>query len=265
MINRHIYFEKEMTRPTNFYRLIELEKACPRKMVFYILNIQGIPQYYFNKVIFERGKVFEFLLKKFGLEGTTDLDRIHDNFKNRFKNENENVDNILENLDSLISKNKIKITEANKKIDYALMEKPIRLYVDAVGTFNGQNALFKMNMGQIFRKIDALELVCAESLTYSEKKTKFKLISMKLGKGDYREIFELGDRNKNGSLSKKGLPPWEEIKIQADEKLKTNYELIEKMEKNPDEYNINVFGTCGTCPYHNFEVKYNGQKIICTG
>ncbi len=59
---------------------------------------------------------------------------------------------------------------------------------------------------------------------------------MKLGIGDYRKIFELGDRNKDGSLSKKGVPPWEEIKIQADEKLKTNYELIEKMEKNPDEF-----------------------------
>ena len=55
------------------------------------------------------------------------------------------------------------------------------------------------------------------------------------------------------------------IKKQADEKLIANYELLNKMEKNPDEYNINVFGTCGTCPYHNFEVDFNGQKIICTG
>ncbi len=56
-----------MTRPTNFYRIIEFEKACPRRKVFCILEIQCRPQYYFNKVIFEKGKVFEYLNEKFGL------------------------------------------------------------------------------------------------------------------------------------------------------------------------------------------------------
>lgn len=63
----------------------------------------------------------------------------------------------------------------------------------------------------------------------------------------------------------RGLQPWNTLKEEIDVKLKENYELIQKMEVDPNSYDIPLFGTCGTCPYHNVEVVVNGQKITCLG
>ena len=247
-----------------FFRVIDFEKACPRRMVWYILGIEGKPQYYYNKIIFERGKVFEHLLEMFpNASGTTDIGRIDEIFKDKINE--EDVNELIKNLDSIVSAHKIEITEINTKTDYPLTTPPIRIYCDAIGNIEGVDALFKINMTQRFKKDDAYELVLAENMINPEKKKKYRLISLKLGQGDYREILKNGDRNKDGSLSKRGLQPWNQLKEEIDENLKKNFELIKKMENDPNSYDIPVFGTCGTCPYHNVEVIINKQKITCLG
>ena len=65
-----------------FFRVINFEKACPRRMVWYMLEVEGKPQYYYNKIIFERGKMFEQLLTTFPkTSGTSELERIDEIFK----------------------------------------------------------------------------------------------------------------------------------------------------------------------------------------
>lgn len=71
-----------------FFRLIDFEKACLRRMAWYILEIEGTPQYYYNKLIFERGKVFEHLLSTFpNASGDTDLARVDQIFQGKFTEE----------------------------------------------------------------------------------------------------------------------------------------------------------------------------------
>ena len=247
-----------------FFRVIDFEKACPRRMVWYMLEIEGKPQYYYNKLIYERGKVFEHLLTTFPkASGSTELERMDEVFKDKF--EEEDGYDLFFYLDSMISANAIEITEVNKKIDYSLTNPPIRLYCDAVGTFDGDDALFKLNMTQRFKKDDAYELVLVENMVNPGKKKNYRLITLQLGEGKYREIFENGDRNQDGSLSKRGLQPWTNLKDEIDENLKENFELIKKMEIDPICYDIPLFGTCGTCPYHNVEVVVHRQKVTCLG
>jgi len=110
-----------------FFRVIDFEKACPRRMAWYILEIEGTPQYYYNKLIFERGKLFEYLLSKFpNVSGTTDLERVDEIFQDKFNE--EELNELIENVDSLTSDHNITIKEINKKVDYPLTDKPIRLY-----------------------------------------------------------------------------------------------------------------------------------------
>jgi len=247
-----------------FFRVIDFEKACPRRMAWYILEIEGTPQYYYNKLIFERGKLFDHLLSKFpNASGTTDLERVDEIFQGKFNE--EEISELISNIDSLISEHNITFTEINKKVDYPLTDKPIRLYCDGIGTFKGKDALFKVNMTQRFRKDDAYELVLIEHLLNPEKMKTYRLITLKLGQGDFREVFEQGDRNKDGSLNKRGLQPWNTLKERIDGKLTENYELIQQMEHDPNSYDIPVFGTCGTCPYHDVEVIVNSQKQIYFG
>ena len=92
-----------------------------------------------------------------------------------------------------------------------------------------------------------------------------RLIDLKLGSGEYREIFKGGDLTKKRKLSTRGLPPWVELRKEAIELLKTGFELLKKFQADPEPYNIPMFGPCNTCPYHNVEVEFNGKKIICTG
>ncbi len=110
-----------------FFRVIDFEKACPRRMVWYLLEIEGKPQYYYNKIIFERSKVFDHLLAKFpNASGDTDIKRMDEFFKDKFKL--EDMQEIIENLGNILSANKIEITEVNKKFNYPLTEIPIRIY-----------------------------------------------------------------------------------------------------------------------------------------
>ena len=92
-----------------------------------------------------------------------------------------------------------------------------------------------------------------------------RLIDLKLGSGEYREIFKEGDLTKKGKLSARGLLPWDDLKKEADGLLLMGYKLLKKMETDPNSYNIPMFGPCNTCPYHNVEIEFNGKKITCTG
>jgi len=92
-----------------------------------------------------------------------------------------------------------------------------------------------------------------------------RFIVLLLGSGNYREILKEGDRTKTGELSKRGLPPWEDLRKETNDLLQRGYNLKQKMEKNPELYNIPKFGPCTTCPYHNIEVKFNNKSIVCIG
>ena len=137
--------------------------------------------------------------------------------------------------------------------------------MDGIGSFQGQKSIFKFNLTSRFNRRDALELVCVESHLRNEGENIERLIDLKLGSGEYREISKEGDLTKKGKLSVRGLPPWDELKKEADELLLTGFELLKKMEADPDSYNIPMFGPCNTCSYHNVEIEFNGKKIICNG
>ena len=103
-----------MNEPLNFYRLLNMEDACPRRMVFTIKGIKGVNQYYRNKQIYLKSKVFEFLIEKFALQvDTTSFQKIDEEFTSRM--EQEGVGELIQNFDVLITQNEIDITDINKK------------------------------------------------------------------------------------------------------------------------------------------------------
>ncbi|MFX0033554.1 MAG: hypothetical protein ACFE9P_12890 [Candidatus Hermodarchaeota archaeon] len=81
----------------------------------------------------------------------------------------------------------------------------------------------------------------------------------------FREVYKEGDKTKSGALDKRGLAPWNKLKVEVNEILLKSYEKVKEMKKNPDLFNVPEFGPCGTCPYHNIEVNYKSTKVICTG
>ncbi len=84
------------------------------------------------------GKLFDHLLKKFpNASGDTDIGRIDKIFKNKIDDEDANE--LIKNLDSMVSASNIKITGINNKFDYPLINPPIRIYCDGMGTFEGNS------------------------------------------------------------------------------------------------------------------------------
>lgn len=249
-----------MSESFNFYRLINLEDACPRRTVFFLKKIKGIPQYYPNKQIFLRNMVFEYLIEKFGLNiSSNSLQKVDESFTSRF--EEEGVGDLITNFETLINENEIELHEINRLISYVPNGFNAEIFIDGIGSFQGQKAIFKFNLTTRFNRHDALELVCVESHLRNEGENIERLIDLKLGSGEYREIFREGDLTKKGKLSVRGLLPWDDLKKEADELLLTGYELLKKMEADPNSYNIPIFGFCNTCPYHNVKVEFNGKKI----
>ncbi len=163
--------------------------------------------------------------------------------------EKEDVSALVGNLNTLISENEINASEINKYISYSVNDVAVGIFIDSIRTFEGKSALFKLNLTSRFNRNDALELACAESSVGNSNGKVERLVILKLGSGEVREIFKDGDRTKKGELSKRGLPPWEELRKEADDLIKNAYKLRTKMEQSPDSYNNHVFGTCGTCPY----------------
>ncbi len=253
-----------MTEPLGFYELIRLEKVCPRRTAFKLLGIKGRAQYYPAKRYYEKTKIHEFLKNKFPNAKLTGIsEKLYGNFAKRL--EKEDVSALMSNLDTLISENEINASEINKYVSYSVNDVAVGIFIDLVGMFEGKSALFKLNLTSRINRNDALELACAEVSVGNSNRKVERLLILKLGSGEVREIFKDGDRTKKGELSKRGLPPWEELRKEADNLIKNAYNLRKKMEQNPESYNNPVFGTCGTCPYHNFEIKFKGKKIICTG
>lgn len=253
-----------MKESYNFYRLISIEDACPRKTIFFLKGIEGISQYFQNHQVFLRNELFKFLDEKFGLELNIDsMQKIDEAFQSKF--EQEGVGELINNFEALIDENEIDMTEVNKHISYIPDGFSVDMFLDGLGSFQGNLSLFKFNLTTRFNRHDALELVAGEDSLRDADKAVQRLIDLKLGSGDYREVLKDGDRTKKGTLSARGLAPWEDLKKETDETLKSGYVLLEKMKKDPDSYNIPMFGPCSTCPYHNIEIEYDGKKITCTG
>jgi len=208
--------------------------------------------------------VFKYLIEKFGLNLNSDsFQKVDENFTSRF--EGKGVGDLINNFEPLINENEIEIHEINRLISYVPDGFSAEIFIDGIGSFQGQKSIFKFNLTTRFNRHDALELVCVESYLRNEGEHIERLIDLKLGSGDYRKISKEGDLTKKGKLSARGLQPWDDLRKEADEVLLTGFELLKKMEADPDSYNFPVFGPCNTCPYHNVEAEFNGKKILCTG
>lgn len=256
--------EEVMSESFNFYRLINIEDACPRRTVFSLKGVEGISQYFQNHQIFLRSELFKYLNEKFELKVEVDsLQKVDEDFQARF--EQEGVGELINNFESLIIQNDIDMTEVNKHVTYIPNGFSVDMFLDGLGIFQGSHSLFKFNLTTRFNRHDAYELVCGEFFLRNSGKTVEKLIDLKLGSGDFREILRDGDRTKKGTLSAKGLAPWEDLREETEKALKDGYKLMKKMEEDPNTYNVPMFGPCNTCPYHNIEIKYDDHKIICTG
>ncbi|MFX1376431.1 MAG: hypothetical protein ACFFA0_11500 [Promethearchaeota archaeon] len=264
-LQKTIYeYAKRKKQKFNFYRLINLENACPRKTILSLSMIKGISQYYPNKQTYLRNKVFEYLIDKFDLDTISDsFQKVDENFVERL--EKEGTSELITNLEHLIHENEIIIHEINKPFSYVTDGFATEIYVDGIGSFRGQHSIFKFNLTSRFNRQNALELALVESQLHNDGDAIERLIDLKLGSGDYREILKQGDLTKNGKLSARGLSPWEDLQKEAKKLLKNGYKLLKKMETNSDSYNTPMFGPCNTCPYHNIKIEFHGKKIICTG
>jgi hypothetical protein len=253
-----------MSEHENFYSLLTLEKTCPRRTVFQLKGVKGISQYFHTRKRYERNRIYRYLADRFQLDATKiSFQEIDDHFLPRL--EQEPIGEYIDNLEQLILSNNIELIEIGRPIIYSFGKGSTELYLDGLGKFHGKNALFKFNFTTRFNRDHALELVCVEHTLRDSNKNIESLIILLLGSGTYREILKEGEKTKNGKLSKRGLPPWEELKKEVDELLQNGYTLKQKMEQNPESYNLPKFGPCNTCPYHNIEVEFNNKKIICTG
>lgn len=101
-----------MSESFNFYRLINLEDACPRRTVFFLNGIKGINQYYPNKQIFLRNKVFEYLIGEFSLDISSDsFQKVDESFISRL--EEEGTGDLTKNFETLINENETRNLESH--------------------------------------------------------------------------------------------------------------------------------------------------------
>lgn len=253
-----------MTEPPTFFQLINLEKACPRRTLFQLNKMEGVSQFFYARKKYERNKILEYLIDKFSLKTRNQMFRpIEEQFISRL--ERDGVENLITNLENILKENPFKISEVNVPLIYSLNGTDIELFLDGIGMFRDEPSIFKFNLTTRFSQTDVFELACAENALHSSGRDIDHLIILFLGNGNYRELMKRGDITKSGTLSKKGLPPWESLREEANDKLTIGLTLMLDIKKNPKKYNSPEFGTCLTCPYHNFEVEYDGEKIICTG
>lgn len=108
-------YEEVISEKFNFYCLIGIEDACPRRTIFFLKETEGISQLFQNHQIFLRNELFKYLNEKFGLEvEVNSFQKIDENFQSRF--EQEGVGESVNNLESLITQNDIDMTEINKHL-----------------------------------------------------------------------------------------------------------------------------------------------------
>jgi len=253
-----------MSEPPTFFQLINLEKACPRRTLFQLNKIEGVSQFFYARKKYERNKILEYLIDNFSLKTRDHMFRpIEEQFIPRL--EKNGAENFITNLEIILKENPFKILEVNIPLIYSLNGTDIELFLDGIGTFRDEPSIFKFNLTTRFSQTDAFELICAENALQCSGNEIDHLIVLFLGTGNYREIIKGGDLTKSGTLSKKGLPPWDSLREEANDILTKGLALMLDIKKNPKKYNNPEFGTCLTCPYHNIEVEYDGEKIICTG
>ncbi|MFX0072774.1 MAG: hypothetical protein ACFFAO_16960, partial [Candidatus Hermodarchaeota archaeon] len=196
-----------MNPSIQFYEVIDLEKKCPRRTILSLTKIQGNPQYFNARKSYERLKIYEHLAKKFSKakynKYAKEVEKI---FLPRLKK--EKISDLTANLDSLIAQYNIQFTEINISTIYNVNKTPIDIYLDGLGTFDGKNAIFKLNLTTRLKHTDALFLVSARHALKTSHPTIEKLVVLKLGSGEIRDLLKEGDRTKSGSLDKRSLPPW---------------------------------------------------------
>ena len=252
-----------------FYKLKTIEKGCSRRTLFGSLKsagkVKGVSQYYPKKMVYIKTKLFDYIANKFSSAKV--LDDFPYKVGGRFdiRLEREDVMPLIDNLEKLIAEHEISIESLNIPVTYESDGIKVGLNCDAKGTFDGDLAIFKLNPTTRFNKEDAYELVCINKLATESDGECYRLVVLKLGNGEIREVLENGDRNKNGSLSKNGLPEWTTLQNETDHTIENVSNILKGIETSPEEYNIPTFGSCATCPYHNVEIAFNGKNIICVG
>lgn len=250
-----------------FEQLKNLPKGCPRRSLFYLNKIGGKLQYYLTKKKYINQLILNYLDKRFNLKQNLQVYDPNNEFNERLQR--ENADEILANLDGLINKYAIKILSLKTALEFNNFEideknSTFKFEVDAIGTFNGVYTIFKITPLSRFKREFAYELILAKMGLAPEKT---KLIVLKLGKGEIREIKKNGDINKNGSPSKRkgALGNWTILLNEAKNFLKEAYGIYFMIQEQPQSFNKPNFGSCGTCQYHNYEVEFEREKIICSG
>ncbi len=57
-----------MSEYKSFYTLLNLEKACPRRIIFRLKGIKGIYQYFHARKRYEHNRIYQYLTDKFHLD-----------------------------------------------------------------------------------------------------------------------------------------------------------------------------------------------------
>ena len=246
-----------------FYQVKNIASGCPRRSLFYLNNIEGKSQYYTAKKKFTTQKIIDYTVGRFGLDA---VDPVYEPGEFDGRLSSETLDDIMSNFDALIKGHDITVSSVNRDLEYEVDGLgTVKLNIDAIGTFEGADAVFKIVPTTKFSRDYAWELILAEKTIRGD--INYRLIVLKLGNGTFREISKLGDRNKDGSLSKRSgaLGPWESLRAESEKMIREGWKVLSEMESNPTQYNSPRFGGCGTCPFHNYEVIFNGETVTCSG
>jgi len=252
---------------SNFNQVKNITKGCPRRSLLYLNDIAGKLQYYAVRKKYLKQKITDYIVDKFDIDEPAQEYDQDNEFDTRIKSEQvDTTAAIWGNLDAMIKKHNITITTLKQSFAYESDDiEAINVTLDGIGTFEGDDALFKIVPTTRFSREFAWELILAQKALQQD--IKYRLIVLKLGNGTFREVFKLGDRNKNGSPSKRqgALGPWENLRTEAEKMIKEGRGILSNMDENPTKFNIPQFSSCGTCPFHNYTVKFNGDDITCSG
>lgn len=251
-----------------YSQLKYMDDGCPRRNLFTIREIAGVKQFYPMKKRYIRWKLYNHIAEKFNINmPSLDDEWNWDRYPERLAEVNKKVRKLTKNMDEMIEQYDIEVTDLQGSSDIIIEqndeEETVRFHYDALGTFEGDKTIFTINTSSR-SKTDNLRKLAFMAVQIGDINID-RVIELKLGSGKYRESPKEGDRNKDGSLSKRGLKPWETIAEKVMDRIQVSMDIIDDMVANPNEYNQPEFGTCGTCPYHNVEIEFNDQTIRCIG
>lgn len=211
---------------------------CPRRKYLSTLGIEGIKQ--FRQ---ERNATIKHICEEV-LMG------------NEFpKVDNERIAREIEEIDlkRLLDEMKERVTITHKietdEGDYAY-----------IGEIDGEPAFFNISTSSRFYPYSAY------SLFYVKRKKgigdNFTMATVMPVAGKIRFYPPEGLRTKSGAPDKRDkVGSWSDIMQKVDEIVEDYNRFKEETESVPEQ----VFGECGTCPYHNVEIDINDKTIICNG